>query len=524
MIDKSNTNRGLASAALIVMAATAMSRVFGYVREIAAAAYFGAGAEKSAFDVAFLLPSTIQILVAQAALSAALIPVFAGLLERGERQEAWKVARTVFTLVSLILGGVVILFIVFAPQIMPLFAPGYRNDTAMMSDIVSMTRLLSPTILLLAITGIVVSILNSYEHFTLPAVAPVFWNLVIIIAIVLGSDGLGIEALALGVLLGTIVQLLVQLPWLRGRGGRLGLELAWRNPHVRRVGILILPVSLSLGLINLNGVVDVQFASYLGDGGVAAMNYAFRLYQMPEALFAIAVGTVLFPTLSKLAARGERERFSNTLTIGLRVIFFLVIPVSAFMLVLADPIVQLVYERGEFTSADTDLVASTLFFFVFGSVFSGGSALLTRGFFSLKRPWIPTTLAFFNLGINALLNWIFIKPLELGGIALSTTVVSVLTFLALIYFMRRELGGIDGSALARSVVMVTLASAVSASIAYFCWFMLDRWLGNGFVAQLAAIGSTFFAGAAVFLGLAWLTRMPELKLFRALLGSKPAAG
>ncbi|RJQ42771.1 MAG: murein biosynthesis integral membrane protein MurJ [Gaiellales bacterium] len=506
--------RRLATAALIVVAATAASRVFGYVREIAAAAYYGAGAAKSAFDVAFLIPSTVQVLVAQAALTAALIPVLSGLIEKGERQEAWRVARTVFTLVAIILGATVIICIIFAPRIMPLFAPGYRGDAAMMADIVYMTRLLFPTVVLLAITGVVVSILNSYEHFTLPALAPVFWNVVIVAAIVAGSDRFGIEAMAWGVLLGTLVQLAMQLPWLRGRGGRLGLSLDLKNRHVRQVGALMLPVSLSLGLINLNGVVDVQFASYLGDGAVAAMNYAFRLYQLPEALFAIAVGTVLFPTLSKLAARGDRDGFRDSLTRGLRVIFFLLIPISAFILVLSEPLVRLAYEHGRFTPEDTRVVGSTLFFFAFGSAFSGGSALLTRGFFSLSQPWTPTVVALGNIAVNALLNWILIRWFDLGGIALSTTLVSTVTFFILLFMMRRRLGRIDGRAIVRSALTVTLFSALAALAAYAAWRGVDFSLGRGLAGQLLSLSAALATCAAI---MAILSRASGLAEWRLLL-------
>lgn len=513
-IHSAPVGRRLAKAALIVLGATAASRVFGYAREILTAAYFGAGAEMSAFDVAFLVPATMQIIIAQAALSAALIPVFAGLLEKDQRQEAWLVARTIFTMVTFIMGGLVVLSIIFAPQIMPLFAPGYRDDPAMMAEIVRMTRLLFPTVIFLAITGIVASILNSFEHFTLPAVAPIFWNLIILGAIVFGHERLGVDALAWGILLGTMVQLLIQLPALRGRGGRLGFSLAWRNRHVRQVGALLLPVSVSLGLINLNGVVDVQFASFLGTGGVAAMTFAFRLYQLPEALFAIAIGTVLFPTLSRIAARGDRDKFRSTLTLGIRVIFFMLIPASAFVLVLSEPIVRLAYEHGRFTAENTELVASALFFFAFGSAFSGSSALLTRGFFSLGRPWLPTTAAVGNLAVNAILNWIFIKPFGLGGIPLSTSIVSFVTFVVLLALMRGELGRIDGRAILRTGVTVAAFSAAGAAISYLTWMGVDSWLGRSLIPQILGIGLAFAAGAAVFMILALVVRMPELQLIR----------
>jgi putative peptidoglycan lipid II flippase len=499
---------------MIVVGATAASRVFGYAREILTAAYFGAGADMSAFDVAFLVPATMQIIIAQAALSAALIPVFAGLLEKDQRQEAWLVARTIFTLVTLIMGSLVVICMIFAPQIMPLFAPGYRDDPVMMAEIVRMSRLLFPTVIFLALTGIVASILNSFEHFTLPAVAPIFWNMIILVAIIFGHEQLGVDALAWGILAGTVVQLLMQLPALRGRGGRLGFSLAWRNPHVRQVGALLLPVSVSLGLINLNGVVDVQFASYLGTGGVAAMTFAFRLYQLPEALFAIAIGTVLFPTLSRIAARGDRDKFRSTLTLGVRVIFFMLIPASAFILVLSEPIVRLAYEHGRFTAENTELVSSALFFFAFGSAFSGCSALLTRGFFSLGRPWLPTIAAVGNLAVNAILNWIFIKPFGLGGIPLSTSIVSVITFVVLLAFMRSELGRIDGRAILRSGVTVIVVSAAGAAASYLTWFGIDSWLGRNLIPQILSIGSAFVAGAAVFMILALAARMPELQLVR----------
>jgi putative peptidoglycan lipid II flippase len=395
---------------------------------------------------------------------------------------------------------------------MPVFAPGYRHDPVMMADIVRMARLLFPTVVLLAITGVVISILNSFDHFTLPAVAPIAWNLVILLAIVFGAGHLGIDALAWGVLLGTGLQLLMQLPALAGRGGRLGISLAWRNPHVRKVGALMLPVSLSLGLINLNGVVDIQFASFLGEGGVAAMNFAFRLYQLPESLFAIAVGTVLFPTLSKLAARNDKDSFRSTISLGLRAIFFILIPASAFVLVMAEPLVRLVYEHGQFSPDSTLVVASALFFFAFGSVFSGASALLTRGFFSLSRPWIPTIVAVFNLGINALLNWLFIKPFGLGGISLSTSVVSAITFVVLLALMRQELELVNGREIARAAVTVGALSVAVAIVSYFTWLYLDAWWGRGLAAQVFSLGGAMAAAVLVFLGIAWAIKVPELEL------------
>ncbi len=244
------------------------------------------------------------------------------------------------------------------------------------------------------------------------------------------------------------------------------------------------------------------------------MTFAFRLYQFPEALFAIAVGTVLFPTLSRIAAREDRDAFRTTITRGLRIIFFLLIPASAFLLALSQPVVRLAYEHGRFTSENTELVASALFFFALGSAFSGGSTLLTRGFFSLGRPWLPTMAAIGNLGVNAFLNWLFIKPFGLGGIPLSTSVVSAVTFIVLLILLRRELGRIDGRAILKSGVMVMAVSAISAAAAFFSWLALDSWLGRGLAAQIVSLGVAFVAGVALFIVLTLAARMPELQLVR----------
>src|SRR3989442_650596 len=352
--------RRLARSTAIFSLATGLSRVFGLVREIVAAYYFGAAGRINAFTVAFQVPNLVRALVADAALSSAFVPVFSELLEKGERKRAWRVASSLFWLMLLGLTGLTALFILVAPWILiPFGNPGGDRRLA-----VSLARVLFPIVALLGVSGIVVGILNSYDRFSVPALTPVFWNLAIIAGLVIGvphvhSVNGKLYVYAISIVIGTLIQVLLPIPWLRGLDGRLQIVLDWRDPAVRQVFALMVPVTISLGLINFNAVVHTLFAARLTNPRLApnAIDKAFRIYMLPQGMFSVAVATVLFPSLSRAAARGDMDSFRRTVSTGLRQIGFLLIPASAASAVLAEPIVRLVYERGHFTGHQTTVVA-----------------------------------------------------------------------------------------------------------------------------------------------------------------------
>ena len=303
--------RRLARSTLIFSIATGLSRVLGLVREMVAAYYFGINGRINAFTVAFQIPNLLRALLADAALSGAFVPVFSDLLEKGERKRAWRVASTIFWLVLLVLGGLTALFILIAPLLIKPFGdPGGDFDLA-----VGLSRVLFPIVVLLGLSGVIVGILNTYDHFTVPALTPVFWNLAIVLGLVLGvphfdTESAQLYVYAFAILFGTVIQLLLPLPWLRGLDGRLTLVLDWRDPAVRKFFTLMLPVTLTLGLINVSAVIDTLIASRLVDPDLApaAINSAFRLYMLPQGMFSVAVATVLFPALARLAARNDLDR------------------------------------------------------------------------------------------------------------------------------------------------------------------------------------------------------------------------
>ncbi|HZQ80782.1 MAG TPA: murein biosynthesis integral membrane protein MurJ, partial [Gaiellaceae bacterium] len=358
---RERSGSGVARNTAIFGIATGLSRVLGLVREIVAAYYFGSAGRINSFTVAFQIPNLVRALVADAALSSAFVPVFSELLEKGERKRAWRVASTLFWLMLLGLGALTALFILVAPV---LIRPFHADDPQLTAGL---ARVLFPIVALLGVSGIVVGILNSYDHFTVPALSPVFWNVAIVIGLVLGvprAHGINdkLYVYAASILVATFIQVFLPMPWLRGRDGRLQLVLDWRDPAVARVFKLMVPVTLGLGLINVNAVIDTWFASRFIDPNLApnAIQKAFLVYMLPQGMFSVAVATVLFPSLSRFAVRGDMEGFRSTVSMGLRQIAFLLVPAAVVSAVLAEPIVRILFQRGHFPPAQTPVVAGAL--------------------------------------------------------------------------------------------------------------------------------------------------------------------
>jgi putative peptidoglycan lipid II flippase len=382
-------------------------------------------------------------------------------------------------------------------------------------------------VLLLALTGLVVGVLNSFDTFGPGAISPLFWNLAIIATLVIltpqleGDDR--IYAYAVGVLIGTVVQLLLPLPWLRGTGFRLTRSFDWRDERVMRVLKLMLSVTLGLGLINFNLSVDSIFATLISDEAPAAIDKAFRVYMLPQGVFAVAVATVLFPTLSRLAARGDARQLRLVLAGGTRQLLLLLVPTAAMMLVLSEPITQVVYERGEFDAAQSELVSEALFYFALSLPFAGVNLLLIRAFFSLQSPWVPTLIALANLGVNAGLDALLYQPVGIGGIPLSTAIVSLVTTLALTAVLRPRLGGIDGHRTLDAGIRILVASGLLAVGALAVKELADGVFSDGFGGQLALIAAAAATGTVLYVAAVFALRVEEAHQLRTLVRDQLAA-
>ena len=511
--------RRLAWSTAIFSLATGLSRILGLVREVVVRGYFGAdGPGINAFTVAFLIPNVVRSLAADTALSAAFVPVFSELIDKGERVRAWRVASTLFWLFLLGLGALTALMMVLAPLVIaPFDLP--REELA-----VTLSRVLFPIVTLLGVSGLVVGILNSYEHFSVPALTPALWNLAIIVGLVIGVPRAGSETselyvYAASILVGTVLQVLLPVPWLRGRDDRLRVAIDWRDPAVKQVLVLMLPVTLGIGLINFNQLIGTLFAARRLDANIApsAIDAAFRIYMLPQGMFSIAVATVLFPALSRYAARVDLDGFRATMSAGMRQIAFLLLPASAFFAVLATPIVRLLYERGEFGAHETDVVAAALAAFSIGLVFNGMMLMLNRGFFGLQAPWTPTLVALGNLALSTLLFALLTSwRRDPWVIPLGISLANIAGTCALLFLLRRRIGRVGFAAIARTLLLVTIASAILAAAAFGVWFVLDGALGRSLPAQAAAVTGALAVGGGAFLAACWALGVREIETLLSL--------
>jgi putative peptidoglycan lipid II flippase len=513
--------RRLAHSTVIFGLATGLSRVLGLVREMVAGYYFGASGRINAFTVAFQIPNLVRALVADAALSSAFVPVFSDLLEKGERRRAWRVASSLFWLMLLGLTGLTALFVLVAPWVIGIFGnPGHHRALS-----VGLSRVLFPIVTLLGVSGIVVGILNSYDHFTVPALSPVLWNVAIIAGLAIGVPQAGstdtkLYIYAASILGATVLQVLLPMPWLRGldRGEeRLRVVIDWKDPAVRRVFKLMVPVTLGLGLINVNAVIDTFFASRFINADLAptAIQKAFLVYMLPQGMFSVAIATVLFPTLSRLASRGDLRGVADTVSNGLRQIAFLLAPTAVVSAVLAEPIIRILYQRGHWLPDQTPVVAGALAAFSAGLVFNGAMLMLNRAFFGLQSNWVPTIVALGNLVLNALLDIAFYR-VGTWGIPLGTAICNIVSTAVLLVLLRRRLGRLDGRRIASSTGRILVASALVAAVSWFVWQPLDSALGRSFPAQVVSLGAALAASIAVYLAACRALRVREMQALLSL--------
>jgi putative peptidoglycan lipid II flippase len=495
----------------IFSVATGLSRIAGLIREVVAARYFGTTPAASAFTAAFQVPNLVRSLFADAALSAAFVPVFTELLEHKKRKEALELAGALFGLILAVLSVITVLFMLAAGLIMPLF-----TDNPALDDLtVGLSRVLFPIVILLGLNGLVVGMLNAYDHFTIPALSPLVWNLVIIAALVgltpllEGDDR--IYAYAIGVLAGTAAQFAMAFPVLRRLHIPIRINLHWRDARIKRVLILMLPVTIGLGLINFNLLINTYFGFRISDEAPAAIDRAFRIYMLPQGMFSVAVATVLFPTLSRFVARQDIDGLRRTQANGIRQIALLLIPAAAATIAIPEPITRLVYERGEFDAESTRQVADALFWFSFSLPFSGFNLLLTRTFFSLQRPWTPTALAGVTLVINAVVSGVLYGPMGIGGVVLGTVAGTAAMTVGQAYFLRQRTHGLElGRTIATSAKIIA-AAAVLGAVAYGAWYLLDEALGRSLAGQIVSVGGALTLGSAAYIALVLALRVPEAR-------------
>jgi putative peptidoglycan lipid II flippase len=493
-------------AASVVGLAVLCSRVLGLAREQIFAALFGGGRIMDAFTIAFRIPNLLRDLFAEGALSTAFVTTFSKTVATDGEAAAWRLANKVATLTAVTLSAITVLGIVFAPWLVAVLAPGFEGEKAALT--VTLTRVMYPFILLVSLAALVMGVLNARNVFGMPAMASSFFNLGSIVAgVVLGYwldphfGARAILGLAIGTLIGGTLQLTVQLPALRALGYRFHPDFHWRDPGVGSILRLMGPSVIAASTTQVNVLVNSVFASELGDGPTFWLTVAFRLMQLPLGIFGVALGTVALPLLARMAATGQHGAFRSELARGMRLAFLMTIPASIGLIVLAEPIISVLYQHGRFGAHETAESAGALRFYALGLCGYAALKVLVNAFYAIDRRKTPMVVSIVAVGLNLALNWIFTLQLGWGhrGLAFSTACVATSNFLILYLLMRAHLGRLESRAMGVLLARVALASLVLLAIA---WggeqLLLADWAVQRFWPKLASLTLVIACAAFAF--------------------------
>jgi putative peptidoglycan lipid II flippase len=470
-----------------VSAAVLASRVLGVVREMLQAALFGAGFLTDAYVVAFRIPNLLRDLFAEGALSSAFVPTFADALTRGGRERAYRLGNLVLSALMIVTGGLTIAGIIYAEPIVSLISSGFAGNQAKLLESAALTRVMMPILVLVSISAAWMGMLNAQQRFAAPALAPALFNVASISVglglLLLGRDldpRKGLLIWASGTTLGGLVQALAQLPSLWRLGYRPRLELAGvlRDPDVRRIARLMGPAVVGLAAVQVNVFVNTQFAAALGNGPVSNLNYAFRLFYLPIGLFGVALATVTTARASMDAARGDRVALVERVEEGTRGVWLLALPSAVGLIVLAEPVVALLFQRGRFTAADTAATVPVVQAYMLGVLPYSLVKVLSPAFFAVDRPRLPMVASICAVAANVVFNALTYRTLRAPGLALGTTLAALVNLAILRLAFWKVVGRAQPGRAARDRISTVVATAALGLVATGAWHLAARVLAS----------------------------------------------
>ncbi|MGJ8644890.1 MAG: murein biosynthesis integral membrane protein MurJ [Luteolibacter sp.] len=499
-----------------VSAAVMLSRVLGLGREMMFAGLFGGSKWMDCFYLAFKVPNLLRDLFAEGALSQAFVTTFSKKVKSDGPEDAWVLANRMMTLAAVFMSFVTLVGIGVAPWIVDLLTLLSRSgetariyDATEISLTVEMVRIMYPFIALVSLSALVMGMLNARDVFGVPALASCFFNL----GSMIGGAALGywidpewgprsLVGFAWGVVIGGVAQLVFQFPALRAVGYRFVADFKWNDSGVRQILKLMGPAVIAASVTQVNVVVNAMFAYGVGEGAVSWLSYAFRLMQLPIGVFGVAVATVTLPALSRAAIGGVGDDFAPTLTKGLKLVMFLVFPATVGLVVLAEPIISLLYERGNFSEKDRMASAGALRAYGCGLLFYSGLKVLQPAFYAIEKRWFPMIASLMALVVNIGCNYMFVFIFKWGheSLALTTSIVASMNFFFLYLMMRRYAGNMDTKGLMVAFCKIGAATVVMAALCYFGNRMMFGDLGGmGLVMKaLLVIGLVGVAAGVYF--------------------------
>jgi putative peptidoglycan lipid II flippase len=525
MYDKGGDKGNITRAASVVGGSTLLSRILGYIRDAVIAYGFGAGLYADSFFVAFRVSNLLRRLVGEGALTSSFIPIFTEELNQRSRVEASRLVRKVFTLFFIILVTLALLGIVFSDSLIWVLSPGFTEIPGKFSLTVKLTRVMFPYMVFIGLMAIAMGVLNSLRHFLAPALSPVLFNLSIILSAVLVAPFLKepVYALAAGVLLGGVLQFVLQIPYLKRYGMEPGLEFDLWDPAIKRIFTLMGPALLGVGVYQLNIFVTMRFASRLAEGSVSYLYYASRLMELPLGVFAVAMSTAVLPSLSEFVSKRDFDSFRESLSFALRIVNFVTIPATFGLFVLSLPIIDILFRRGEFGGEAATGTAFALYFYAIGLISVASSRILVSVFYSLKDTTTPVLVGLVTFFFNIIMCLILMGPLKHGGLALATSLSAILNFVCLLTVLRRRFGKFEGRSVARSALKSTLASAVMALFVYTL-ILITGWEGLGTGSKIIIIITSITTGVFVYLAICRVLKVPEFLFLKGIVEEKIGRG
>lgn len=508
-------HKTLVRSTLAVSAPTLISRILGYIRDMLQAFYLGTSRSADAFTIAYVIPNLLRRLTGEGAMTAAFIPIFTQVKEKEKREELWHFANAFFYNLTLIMAVLMVAGILISPFLVRIIAIGFKDLQGKWELTIVLTRIMFPYVFLISLAALAMAILNSYKKFFVPAFTPVLFNLAIITLALLFADKTEEPAyvFALGVVVGGILQLGFQIPFLWKRGMRFKPSLDFSHPAIRKVGKLMIPGIFGVGISQINFAISRMIASVLEEGSVSSLYYASRVQELTLGLFSIALAIALLPAFSELAAHEDTDGMKRTLIFSLKLISLVTFPAAAGLLVLSRPIIQVLYQRGVFDTLSTTMSSSCLLFFSFGLPFISGAKILSPAFYSLKDTKTPVIVAFFVMISYIGLSLFLMKSLRVGGIALALSLSSLLNFVLLFFLLQKKIGVIKKSDVIVSAgkslfFAVLMAVAVRMFVGRFPF---ERF---SFVEQLGVLIAAIATGILVYVLLQLFFNHEDLRIFR----------
>jgi putative peptidoglycan lipid II flippase len=520
----------LAKTAGMISILTMISRITGFIRDSIGGANLGAGLANDAYLAAFRIPNLLRDLFAEGALSSAFVPTFTETTVKGGQEHAWRLVSVVVNFIIVVMLGLILAGEIWAPGLVRMIVPGFGDTPEKLSLTIQLTRILLPFLAFVSLAAVFMGVLNSSDKFSIPAFAPVMFNLTMIASGVMTMHMAGVkdspEKIAVwwawGAMIGGILQMAIQVPMVLKLGFRWEWNFDWKNPGLRRILTLMGPAILGLSVMQINLFVNTIIASYLPEGSVTYLYYGNRLMQLPLGVFGVAIATALLPMSAKHLARGEKDEFVKTLSFGLRLLFVITVPAAVGIIVLSEPINRLLFEYGRFTPDAVKAVAYASLLYTTGLVAYAGVKVVVPTFYALNDPKTPLISAVLAVVVNIGLNLILMRPLGYKGLALATSVAAFVNFGFLMVMLRKKVGALDGRRIMNSLLRVCLASA---GMGWLVWSGSQGWLpAAGAHVPRGVMAFKVFAligfGAFAYAAFGWFFQIPEQKRVWTLVKSK----